>query len=262
MKIQFIGTGGAFASLSRGQSNMLFISDSGKKLLLDCGMTAPYKLQELGISAQDLDGVYISHLHADHIGGMEWLGFMTYFNPSAKKPLLFCERNLMNELWEQSLRGGMRCLQGIDADLHTYFNCHPIDMQNSGLFEWEGYIFRLVQTLHVVGGYSFNNSYGLMIYSVDNTEHKTFITTDTQFTYPCPLQGFYDKATVIFHDCETSKFKSGVHAHYDDMNNFLNDDTKKKMYLYHHGEKRDTVETDGFAGFVTTGQVFDLNTNE
>ena len=249
MKLQFIGTGGAFAPIERGQSNMLLTSGCEKHLLIDCGMTAPYKLTELGISAADINAVYISHLHADHIGGMEWLAFSTYFNPSTYKPTLFCERVLMKDLWERSLRGGMQCLQGIDADLSTYFDCQPVTKGRHGSFRWEGYTFRLVSTLHVVGGFHFNDSWGLMIHNNTRPDKKTFITTDTQFTHPCPLQFFY----------ETHEgFKSGVHAHYDDMNQFLDEETKAKMVLYHHGEERDTVEEDGFKGFAKTFDTFEI----
>ena len=28
----------------------------------------------MGLGYADIDAVYISHLHADHVGGLEWLG--------------------------------------------------------------------------------------------------------------------------------------------------------------------------------------------
>ena len=40
-------------------------------------------------------------------------------------------------------------------------------------------------------------------------------------------------ADIIFHDCETLPFKSGVHAHYEDLKT-LDDKTRKKMWLYHY----------------------------
>ena len=260
MKVKFIGTGGAFASIERGQSNMLFISDSGKKMLLDCGGSAPYKLAELDINALDIDALYVSHLHSDHCGGIEWFGFSHYFIPGSKeKPKLFCERGLMSDLWNQTLRGGMKCIQGIDCDLGTFFDRQPIDMSQGGSFKWQDYTFRLVQTMHVAGGFEINPSYGLMVWKNGHEEHKTFFTTDTQFTHPCQLQVMYDMADTVYHDCETGiGFKSGVHAHYDDMNQFLNKETKKKLFLYHYGEKRNTWKKDGFGGFVDTFDEFEL----
>jgi len=45
MKIQFIGAGSAF-NKDQGQSNALVISDSGKKLLIDCGSYFWYMSQK------------------------------------------------------------------------------------------------------------------------------------------------------------------------------------------------------------------------
>jgi hypothetical protein len=67
---------------------------------------------------------------------------------------------------------------------------------------------------------------------------------------------------LIFHDCETSPFKSGVHAHFDDLKT-LPDEIKSKMWLMHYQwvEEVDLAklaEDNGFAGFVRKGQSFDL----
>ena len=62
MKIKFLGTGGAFAPISVGNSNMLLTSESGKELLFDFGTTAPYILRdEWGVDFREIDGIYISH---------------------------------------------------------------------------------------------------------------------------------------------------------------------------------------------------------
>lgn len=65
-------------------------------------------------------------------------------------------------------------------------------------------------------------------------------------------------ADVIYHDCETSPFKSGVHAHYNDLKT-LPSATKAKMWLYHYqpGEKPDAL-ADGFLGYATKGQSYDF----
>ena len=54
---------------------MILESEDGSKLLIDCGTDARHSLHELGLSYKDIEHVYISHLHADHAGGLEWLGF-------------------------------------------------------------------------------------------------------------------------------------------------------------------------------------------
>ena len=90
MSIAFLGVGSAFTSAKDYQSNLLITAQSGKKMLIDCGSDARFSLAEWGlennIEKLDIDAVYISHLHADHIGGLEWLAFSTYFNPNIPKP--------------------------------------------------------------------------------------------------------------------------------------------------------------------------------
>ena len=163
---------------------------------------------------------------------------------------------LMKELWENSLRGDLESIEGKVMNITDYFDCRPVNINSC--FYWNGYKFDPVQTVHVMSGYKINYSYGLMITSPEGSllRSRVFITTDTQF---CPYQliKFYSEAKTIFQDCETLVgFKSHVHAHYDDLNT-LSPEIKKKMYLYHYGDKRD-AEADGFAGFVDKGQEFDL----
>ena len=133
-----------------------------------------------------------------------------------------------------------------------YFECIPVPENRS--FTWEGAEFTPVQTIHVMSGFVFKNSYGLLI---KTNKQRTFITTDTQFC-PYQLRAFYDLADVIFHDCETYPgYKSNVHAHYEDLKT-LPSETRKKMWMYHYHKKIETVEQDGFAGFVNKFQEFDI----
>ena len=258
MKIKFIGVGGAFAPISIGNSNML-LSQNGKNMLVDCGVTAPFILRdEWGIQHTEIDGFWISHLHSDHIGGLEHYAFMRYFVPIrnqegiAIKPKLYTVRPLMQELWENSLRGGLESVEGNITTLTDFFDCKPIEPNNS--FEWEGYNFQPVQTIHVMAGYVFRYSYGLVIKN-PSTGRSAFITTDTQFA-PYQLNKFYE-ADIIFHDCETLPYKSHVHAHYTDLIT-LDDSIKAKMWLYHYAKPVDSYKEDGFAGFVSKGQEFEI----
>ena len=254
MKLQFVGVGSAFTTSAYYQSNAIVHADNGKKLLIDCGGDIRFGMSELGLSHKDVDSVYISHLHADHIGGMEWLAFTRFFDKSAGgRPRLFCETTLMKELWETSLKGGCESIEGKVMNLTDYFECVPFAINST--FMWEGIKFTPVQTVHVMSGYKIVNSYGLMI--EQEGHKKVFFSTDTQFC-PSQLTRFYDMSDIIFHDCETAAFKSGVHANYADLKT-LPEKTKKKMWLYHYqpNPKQDAV-ADGFQGFANKGQSFEL----
>lgn len=257
-QIQFLGVGSAFtlpesmnAPLEKcdWQSNLLVHSDKGKKLLLDCGSDVRFSLRERGYTCKDVDALYISHAHADHVGGMEWLAFSTYFGPHAKRRALFCSASVATPLWNQSLRGGLESLEGKAADLTEYFDLRRVP--KNGHFLWEGIRFELIQVVHIMAERIIKHSYGLMIREGEGK--KVFWTSDTQFC-PNQINKFYNEADVILHDCETG-FKSGVHAHYDELTT-LSAGIKRKMYLYHYQpgapEKKDAT-ADGFAGFIRKG---------
>ena len=257
--MKFIGVGGAFAPLSMGQSNML-LTHNGKNMLIDCGGSCPYILRdEMGISHLEIDSLWISHLHQDHVGGLEWIAFMRYFVPirdqvgNIIKPKLYTIQYLMKELWENTLRGGLESVEGKITTLTDFFDCCPIQPNDS--FVWQGYNFQPVQTIHVMAGYMFRYSYGLIITNPE-TGKKTFITTDTQFA-PAQLRKFYEMSDVIFHDCETLPQKSNVHAHYEDLKT-LPKEIKEKMHLYHYAKPISSWKEDGFVGFVIKGDEFDL----
>lgn len=251
MKLIFLGTGSAF-TVGDGnfQSNMLIQSENNKYLLLDCGTDARLSIHEKGFSHKDIDAVYVSHLHADHVGGLEWLAFTTYFDKSCKKPLMYLPDEIGCSLWDTVLSGGLCSVKNMKTNLKTFFTVKGI---NGGSFKWEGVTFHTVKTLHVISKKIQLPSYGIFFKS----KKKVFITLDTQFT-PDLLKDYYAEADLIFHDCETAKERSGVHSHFSDLKK-LPPEIKKKMWLYHYnpGPLPDAVKA-GFKGFVKKGQSFDV----
>lgn len=289
MIIQALGTGSAF-TLKNRQTNLL-ITHNGRRLLVDCGSDVRLSLDDMNLSCLDIDAVYISHLHADHVGGMEWLGFGAYFDPRYTRlrtgqpkhltgieggykpkvrPQLFCQRNLMIDLWDHSLSGGMRGLEGVDATLETYFEPQPVE--TNGHFVWEGIRFDIVQAVHVSARYSIMDTFGLM-FNCPATGKRLYHTSDVQFCPKTSIEAYYREADWILHDCETlylpvmdeqdrptgevRAFMSGVHSHYDDLLT-LPDAIRAKMVLIHYQDNvlRDwdlwerTVAKDGFLGLA------------
>ena len=60
------------SSGSRG--NTTFIESGKKKILIDAGNTCKYivdSLKGIGIDAGDLDGIFITHTHVDHVKGLK-----------------------------------------------------------------------------------------------------------------------------------------------------------------------------------------------
>jgi ribonuclease BN (tRNA processing enzyme) len=251
VKFQFLGTGSAFTKTNY-QSNML-VEHEGQRMLVDCGGTAPVALMAAGYTLQDIDALYVSHQHSDHIGGIEEVAFVRFFTAGKPRPKLFVDAKLADDLWNHSLKGGLASLEGLVCTLDTYFDVHRVPM--NGTFDFAGVNFRPVQTVHIMNGYGIVPSYGLLWTSPKGA--KVFLTTDTQFA-PNQIMKFYKSADYIFQDCETAAVRSGVHAHYDELKT-LPEDVKRKMHLYHYqdGDRPDAA-ADGFAGFVDKGQIFEL----
>jgi ribonuclease BN (tRNA processing enzyme) len=260
VSLTFAGVGSAF-TIENYQSMMLLEVDDGSRLLIDCGSDARIALHNLGegLGHKDIAGVYISHAHADHAGGLEWLGFYTYFDPTTDKIPLYANTRLTDQLWDHTLKGGMGSVQGKITVFDDFFETLPVEP--NGHFYWGPCKLQLIETVHVMNGYEIVPSYGLMMSlrtpRVSGMMNTVFITTDTQFC-PNQIMTFYQDADLIFQDCETAPYKSGVHAHFDELKT-LPRDIKRKMWLYHYqdGDLPDAV-SEGFRGFVIQGQTFDL----
>ena len=226
LKIKWLGTGSA--GTTKNWTTSALIQVGNHNLLFDAGTGLQWALDEAGLCYLDINSIYISHLHADHIGGLEILGFSSYFDPAYKnKPNLYIHRSLVGRLW-QSLAPGMESIQNQSNDLETYFNVHKIGKNQ--VFSIYDYIFKPIQVTHIVNDATHEPAFGLMITTPE--DRRIFFTSDTQHC-PHQLKDFYRDADVIFQDCETLPFCSGVHANFEELKE-LDDYTKARMYLIHY----------------------------
>jgi ribonuclease BN (tRNA processing enzyme) len=71
MKLTVVGCGDAFGSGGRLQT-CYHVATSSTSFLIDCGATALIGLNRLGIDANSIPAIFISHLHGDHYPGLVW----------------------------------------------------------------------------------------------------------------------------------------------------------------------------------------------
>ncbi len=85
MEIFFIGVGEACDS-AHGNTSALVTTDSGTRILLDCGFTVPHHYFQTFADAPEPDYIWISHFHGDHFFGLPLL-FLRLWQMNRTRPL-------------------------------------------------------------------------------------------------------------------------------------------------------------------------------
>ena len=86
MHLQFVGCGDAFGS--GGRFNTCFhLVGNGINALIDCGATSLVAMNKLKIDRNDIDVVFISHFHADHVAGLPFLILEANYVTKRTRPL-------------------------------------------------------------------------------------------------------------------------------------------------------------------------------
>jgi ribonuclease BN (tRNA processing enzyme) len=223
LKVKMIGTGSAF-SKKFGNTSALVEFPSGYNLLLDCGHTVPKGLHDLNISLQDIDGIFISHLHADHVGGLEEVALYNKFVLGGRKIDLLVPLSLLKPLWDKCLRAG---LESNGDGLSDYFNVLVMytAAHSSTLSSIGDVPLTLFTTKHVEGMDSYAIGIGKdLFYSADTIFDISLINLAAKY---------YD---AVFHDCQMSPASlTNVHASIEEMMT-LPDEIQAKTYLMHYGD--------------------------
>ncbi len=242
MQIKMIGTGSAFAK--KYDNNNAIIEINGFRLLVDCGITLPKALHQQGLSFSDLDAVLISHIHGDHVGGLEEYAFQMMFKYN-RKPVLYIAESLVEPLWEQTLRGGLT--QDPLNKLKDFFEVHPIQPNNE--FEIHpGLTVKLLQTKHIPNkpsySFIFNNSF--------------FYSADMRFDSELLQQLVDNGITTIYHDCQLEA-PGVVHASLDELLS-LPESIQRKIWLMHYGDAIEQYEgLTGHMRIVRQHKTYEIN---
>jgi ribonuclease Z len=88
MEVTFLGVGEAFDEALPNTSILIRCGEDKHRIsfLLDCGFTAPPQFWKEETSVESLDGIWISHFHADHFFGLPAL-LVRFWEDGRKKPL-------------------------------------------------------------------------------------------------------------------------------------------------------------------------------
>ncbi len=138
LSLFFAGTAGSVPSARRGLPAVL-LRRGGDRVLFDCGEgTQRQLLRSVGLL--DLDGVFITHFHADH-----WLGL-----PGMLKSFALRERteplSVYGPVGLQALMAEMRVVFG-----RLPYKCDIVELEPAEAVQRDGYVIAAIPVLHKGG---------------------------------------------------------------------------------------------------------------
>jgi len=239
LNVQMLGTGSAFAK-KYFNTNALFHTEN-QTIMLDCGITAPLSLHQLNKSFNDIDALLISHIHADHIGGMEEFALQMKFI-YRRKPLLFVVDSLIEALWETSLKGGLK--QEMFNKLDDYFE---VRLLQEGVIAQllPGFRVKPIRTSHIPN----KASYSFLI------NETFFYSADMKFE-PLLLETLVQEGcTTIFHDCQL-KPPGMVHTTLEELMSLPSYVQERIMLMHYDDNKADYEGLTGSMKFVEQHHIY------
>ncbi|RME83486.1 MAG: MBL fold metallo-hydrolase [Zetaproteobacteria bacterium] len=240
--LQFIGTGDS-ESLRFYNTNAL-ITRNGKHLLVDCGWTAKRALHERGLRICDIDGVFVTHVHGDHVFGLERFGFESRYVYRGHRIKLYLHESVLGPLWDECLRGCMGYSSDGENAIEDFFDVRIVETT----FSWEGIDFEIFPTTHTPGKPSFG---------VRAPRRFTF-TSDTNAIPDLPEIAKEDP--YVFHDLYLSGPSHPAHATPEELMDAYPETLLRRIWAVHYGDdiERRLDKLERFAGWVPQGMVFAL----
>ncbi|GAB1158211.1 MBL fold metallo-hydrolase [Paenibacillus illinoisensis] len=229
MKITFLGTGDMF-SVEQYHNSML-AEFGGTHLIIDFPESNAKALKEVGFPMTDIHNVFITHLHEDHINGVQMLGYYSQI-VGDRKPRLFIHEQLVEPLWS-ILSPGMRYTTDGERTMSDYYDIVPLP--DGGTFELGGVTFETFRTQHVPGMVSNGiAAKPYFYYSADSTldqERVEQAAADVQ---------------LIFHECHMHDLVIKSHTSLKDLEQLPAEVRQKTVLMHYHDEYADASTRERF----------------
>ena len=225
-----LGIGDAFSA--RFYSSSLLVEFNGQWLLVDCPHPIRKILREASTSAHvqvdigDICGVALTHLHSDHVSGLEGYAYFTHYALN-QKTQLFAHADVVEKLWSGHLSAAMEYSDSNDGkppaqrNFDDFFRWHELcEDQKSNA---KSFAIECRKTVHSIPTTAFKIHAGdqCLGYSADTA-------------YDDSLIEWLAEADVIIHECG----HGGLHSDYDKLAK-LPTKLRKKMYLIHCSDEFD-----------------------
>lgn len=222
LRILPLGKGNAFTREDFPTSFVILADE--EKILFDCPsplrriMFEAQKKSGIELDIDDINHIFLSHLHADHSNGLEEVGYYkTKVMGDYPAKLYLLEENI-NPLWNNKLKAAM----GPDDDsksLATYFDAVPLnyDQEYDFAFKNGKAKIKITKTIHSLPCYA-------MLFEYKGK--KVGFSADTEFSEK--VMELLKPADVIIHDANNS----ANHTHVYELET-LPEEIGNKIYLTH-----------------------------
>jgi ribonuclease BN (tRNA processing enzyme) len=276
MTLHVLGSGAAFSRRYGTTCSVLHVP-SGDLWLIDCGRQAPEQLASAGMRWHDVTGQLVTHVHGDHVFGLEEFAFVRYYTSNSRvpavmkggpRPRLAAHSAVLSELWEvlgPSLRYRSDASgQPVTGSLGDYFEVlRPSAVEAPAQAAWNhAETFRVAdlslvvrETRHVFG----KPSTSIELELPGQASRLAWWSGDSVVDAEL-LESLAPRTTIFFHDCTFVDFPGQVHGLFSDFEK-LAPSLREKIVLMHHDDgieqHRERAEALGFR-LAMPGDVYDL----
>ena len=235
MKIQFLGSGGAFPDYRVNYNNNAIVETPLGWVLLDCGQTASQSLSELGIHPAELHAILITHIHCDHASpqALIWQRYYSSLKgpPGFLRTPIYSPDDVLEPLL-QSLQPYIGMYNDSNCNIRTDGAKTLIEAHSTMTCTFGDVEFAFFPVHHVHQGEVNKPAYGVRI---TQGQKRIYWSGDTIFEPGWIEAASNDPLTQqIFHECIFSPYIEGTaHTHWEELKN-LPHDILKKIILMHH----------------------------
>ncbi len=135
-RVTFLGTGGSIPQAGRSPSAVA-VEREGGLLLFDCGEGTQRQMMKYG-TGFEVDAIYISHVHGDHVLGLPGL-FQTWtFNGREKPVEVYCPRGVGDSVRE--------CVELVGH--RPQYDVEVTELDSGDAVERDGYTVSCFETAH------------------------------------------------------------------------------------------------------------------
>ncbi|NEU31598.1 MBL fold metallo-hydrolase [bacterium LRH843] len=223
VQVTFLGSGDAFSSGGRLHTCILVKSER-RQILVDCGASALVSLKKYHVNPNDIDMIFITHLHGDHFGGIPFFILDAQLINKRTGPLLIAgppgTKSRIVEAMEVMFRGSTVIKQKFDLEI--------IEFNLTKTNEIDDVTVTAFEVNHPSGDPS-------LALRIEHMDKIITYTGDTDWTDS--LITASKKADLLIAECYSYDKKIKYHLDYHTLSSHIHEMNPKKVILTHMSEE-------------------------